>query len=75
MELWDLYDRDGNITGETWERVAGRNNKIPDGRYHMVCEILVRHTDGTFLLTKRHPEKDLYPGFWEATCGGSAVKG
>ena len=75
MELWDLYDRDGNITGETWERVAGRNNKIPDGRYHMVCEILVRHSDGTFLLTKRHPEKDLYPGFWEATCGGSAVKG
>ena len=41
----------------------------------MVCDILVRHVDGTFLLTKRHPEKDVYPGYWEASAGGSAVAG
>lgn len=75
MELWDLYDRDGRATGETWERTPGSFRRIPEGRYHMVCDILVRHVDGTFLLTKRHPEKDVYPGYWEASAGGSAVTG
>ena len=23
MELWDLYDRNGNLTGEVWERRHG----------------------------------------------------
>lgn len=75
MELWDLYDREGNRTGEIWERHHGNNVLIPEGRYHLVSDILVQHVDGTFLLTKRHPEKDVYPGFWDASAGGSAQKG
>ncbi len=38
----------------------------------MVSDILVQHRDGTYLLTKRHMDKDIYPGFWEASAGGSA---
>ena len=75
MEIWDLYDRDGNPTGETWERLPGSFNFIPDGKYHMVCDLLVRHIDGTYLLTQRHMSKDVYPGYWEASAGGSAIKG
>ena len=75
MEIWDLYDREGRVTGESWERKPGNFQVIPDGRYHMVCDILVRHVDGTFLLTKRDMRKDVYPGFWEASAGGSALKG
>ena len=75
MEIWDLYDRDGNRTGETWERQFGNYKQIPDGRYHMVVDILVQHVDGTYLLTKRHESKDVYPGYWEASAGGSAVAG
>lgn len=75
MEIWDLYDREGNRTGETFERYSGCVKNIPDGRYHMVCDILVKHVDGTYLLTKRHPEKDAYPGYWEASAGGSALVG
>ena len=75
MEIWDLYDRDGNVTGETWERKHGNYHMIPDGRYHLVCDILVKHVDGTYLLTKRHMCKDVYPGYWEASAGGSAVCG
>lgn len=75
MELWDLYDRDGNKTGETWERKHSNYQRIPEGRYHIVSDILVRHVDGSFLLTKRHPGKDVYPGYWEASAGGSAVAG
>ena len=31
MEIWDLYDEQGNKTGETWER--SRAKEIPEGRY------------------------------------------
>ena len=72
LELWDLYDKDGARTGEVWERSFGNYRTIPDGRYHLVSYILVHHSDGTFLLTKRHIDKDVYPGYWEASAGGSA---
>jgi 8-oxo-dGTP pyrophosphatase MutT (NUDIX family) len=75
MELWDLYDREGNKTDGIWERKNGKNNDLPEGRYHLVCDILVRHTDGSYLLTKRHPDKPICPGFWEPGAGGAALKG
>ena len=73
MEIWDLYDEQGNKTGETWER--SRAKEIPEGRYHIVCDILIRHQDGAFLLTFRDPHKDIYPGCWEASAGGSSLAG
>ena len=73
MEIWDLYDEQGRKTGETWER--SRSREIPEGRYHIVCDILIRHQDGSFLLTLRDPEKDVYPGCLEASAGGSALAG
>ena len=73
MEIWDLYDEQGQKTGETWERSRAR--EIPEGMYHIVCDILIRHQDGTFLLTLRDPNKDIYPGCLEASAGGSALAG
>jgi len=75
MEIWDLYDRDGKKTGQTWERGFGNYKQIPEGYYHMVVDILVQHVDGTYLLTKRDMSKDVYPGYWEAGAGGSALAG
>ena len=75
MELWDLYDRNGERTGEVWERKHGNFKEIPEGRYHLVSDILVQHTDGSYLLVKRREDKDVYPGFWEASAGGSAQTG
>ncbi len=75
MELWDLYNRDGEKTGKTWERKFGNYKEIPEGYYHLVVDILVQHTDGTFLLTRRSMSKDVYPGYWEASAGGAAVAG
>ncbi len=74
-EIWDLYDREGNKTGKTWERKFGNYKEIPEGYYHMVVDILVKHTDGSYLLTKRDMSKDVYPGYWEASAGGSALSG
>ena len=72
-EIWDLYDLEGRKTGETWER--SRAAEIPEGRVHIVCDILIRHRDGQFLLTRRAPDKEPYPGCLEASAGGSALAG
>ena len=73
MELWDAYDASFNkIEGMTL--VRGEEKSIPDGVYHLVCGILVRHKDGTYLLMQRDPRKP-YPCMWEASAGGSALQG
>ncbi len=74
MELWDAYDKDFNlIEGITLRR--DEVDKIPEGVYHLVVHVLVKHTDGTYLLMRRDLNKEVYPGYWEATAGGSALKG
>lgn len=75
LEIWDLYDRDGNRTGEKFVRGFGNFKNIKEGRYHLIVDLLVLHTDGTYLLTKRSDVKDVYPGYWEASAGGSALSG
>lgn len=71
MELWDAYTRDGVKTGET----LVRGEPIPAGRYHLVCEVLVRHVDGSYLSMIRSREKPNYPLYPECTAGGSALLG
>lgn len=73
MEIWDAYDENYNII-EGMTLVRGEEASIPEGVFHLVCDILVRHTDGTYLLMQRDPRKS-YPLMWEATAGGSALKG
>ena len=75
QEIWDLYDHDGNRTGEKFVRGFGNFKNIGEGRYHLIVDLLVLHTDGTYLLTKRSDVKDVYPGYWEASAGGSALSG
>lgn len=71
MEIWDAYNSD-------FKKIEGkqlvRGESIPDGLFHLVCDILVKHTDGTYLLMQRDYRKS-YGGMWEATAGGSALKG
>ena len=71
MEKWDAYTRDGKLT----DTVLIRGEIIPEGLYHIVCEVLVRHKDGSYLLMKRARNKEAYPSFFEATAGGSALQG
>ena len=50
MELWDAYDRDfKKIQGVT----LVRGEVIPEGFFHLVCEIIVRHIDGSYLIMQR----------------------
>ena len=71
MELWDGYQRDGTLA-----RVdLVRGEIVPEGLYHLVCEIIVEHQDGSILAMQRDPRKPNHPGAWETTAGGSALKG
>ena len=71
MELWDAYSKNEELTGDT----LVRGEEIPKGLYHLVCEVLVRHADGSFLCMKRSVRKPNYGGWYEATAGGSALQG
>ena len=71
MEIWDGYRADGSLAGID----LVRGEPVPDGIYFMTVEILVRHTDGDYLLMKRDERKPAFPGYLEATAGGAAQKG
>ncbi len=71
MEVWDAYTKD-------FEKIDDmtliRGKKIPEGMYHLVCDVIVKHVDGDYLLMQRDSRKH-YGGMWEATAGGSALQG
>lgn len=71
MELWDAYDRNLiKIQGVTLHR----GYTIPEGIFHLVCDVIVKHSDGSFLIMQRDKKKNC-GGMWEATAGGSAIQG
>lgn len=71
MEIWDGYLFDGTLA----KRDLVRGEPIPQGLYHLESDVLVRHTDGDYLLMRRDLRKPNYGGYYEATAGGSALKG
>ena len=71
MEIWDAYYRDETLAGKD----LIRGEEIPNGLYHLVCDVIVKHKDGDFLLMHRDKSKECYGGYFEATAGGSALKG
>ncbi|MBE6054939.1 MAG: NUDIX domain-containing protein [Clostridium sartagoforme] len=71
MEIWDAYYKDESKAN--CDLIRGE--KIPKGLYHLVSEVLVKHVDGSYLLMQRDFNKETYPGKYEATAGGSCLKG
>ena len=71
MELWDAYTRNGVKTGG----VLVRGQRMWPGIYHLVCEVLVRHADGSYLCMIRSRQKPNYPLYPECSAGGSALLG
>lgn len=73
-ELWDCYDSKFNIVkGKTL--VRGEEASFTEEEYHLVCEVAVRHEDGTYLIMQRDLRKEGYPGYWELSAGGAALQG
>ena len=71
MEIWDGYFRDG--THANIDLI--REDILPNDLYHLVCEVLVQHIDGDYLLMRRDLSKPNYGGYYEATAAGAALKG
>ena len=54
MEQWDAYDKHFNlIEGIT----LTRGERIDNGLYHLVCDIIVQHIDGEYLIMRRDARK------------------
>lgn len=71
MEIWDGYNADRTLAGVD----IVRSGAFPVGLYHAVSEVIVRHTDGSFLVMQRDFSKETHPGEWEIGAGGSVLKG
>lgn len=70
-ETWDLYTPDAMRSGKT----ILRGEEIPEGYFHMVAEVFVRHADGDYLFMQRDAKKIGCPGLWECGAGGALRRG
>ena len=70
MEIWDLYDKNKNLTGKTHER----GKWIKDGYYHLVVRAWIKNKEGKYLVSRRDENRLDYPLLYECP-GGSVLKG
>lgn len=63
-ELWDIYDRNRNLTGRTMQR---GEPMLPDD-YRLVVQVWIQNSKGKWLLSQRAPNKS-QPLKWEPTGG------
>ena len=71
MEIWDLYDKHRNLTGETMVR----GNPVPADRYHLVVHICIFNSKGEMLIQHRTDFKPTWSGMWDLTVGGAVSAG
>lgn len=71
MELWDLYTKEREKTGETMRR----GDPIPEGLYHLVVHVCIFNQKGEMLIQQRQPFKSGWSNMWDVTVGGSATAG
>jgi isopentenyldiphosphate isomerase len=69
-EIWDIYDQSLNKITE-----KKRFEPLNKGEYHLVVSAFIYNFQNQVLLQKRSLEKLNYPGYWEASVGGSALTG
>lgn len=72
MEIWDILDEDGNITGKTMIKSDPR--LWEKGIYHQGADVWIINSKNEILIQKRAPQKKLEPNVWAMT-GGSVIKG
>ncbi|WP_016913154.1 NUDIX hydrolase [Mammaliicoccus vitulinus] len=71
METWDLYDENRQLLNETMVR----GHEVPPNRYHLVIHVCIINEQGQLLIQKRRDDKLGWPGAWDFSSGGSAIKG
>jgi isopentenyldiphosphate isomerase len=70
-EIWDLYDKNRNLTG----RKHRRCDPLESGEYHLVVHVCIFNSKNELLVQRRQPWKTGWPDMWDLSVGGSAVTG
>lgn len=70
MELWDLYDENGNKT----DKFHRRGDPLKSGDFHMIVENWIKNNNGKYLIQKRTKPLRNYKDPWSTTAG-AAVQG
>ncbi len=71
MEIWNILDENGNLTGKTMKK----DDKIvwQKGIYHQGADVWIINSENKILIQKRSAQKRLEPNVWAMT-GGSVIK-
>ena len=71
MEIFDLFDKNRCLSGETMVR----GTKVPENRFRQVVHIVIFNSEGKMLIQQRQSFKKLWPNMWDISVGGSVISG
>ncbi len=74
MEYFDIYDENGNPTGEKIERTLAHEKGILHAAVHIYI-YRIRNGKYEILLQKRADDKDSFPSCWDTSCAGHVSSG
>lgn len=66
LELADIYDAKGHLTG----RVCRRGQPLGQGEFYLASAVTICNSAGEVFCTLRSPRKSLAPNMWESPGGG-----
>lgn len=70
-ELWDLYTRNREKTGETHRR----GDAMPEGKYRLAVHVCIFNSKNQLLIQQRQTDKKDWPNMWDVSAAGSATAG
>lgn len=70
-ELWDLYTKDRERTGQ----LHRRREPMPKDSYRLAVHVCIFNSKNQLLIQQRQPFKKGWPNMWDISVGGSAVAG
>lgn len=65
MEMWDIYDKSGNMTGKIMEK----GSLIGEDEYHLAMEAWIVNKEGRILIQQRSNQCEILPDIWGHTTG------
>lgn len=71
MELWDIYDKDRNLTG----KVIPKGTALEENEYRINIRLAIFNDQDEMLIQKRQTIKQKYPNFWDVSVAGNAMHG
>lgn len=65
MEIWDIYDKYGNLTGKTMKK----GSLMGADEYHLAMEAWIVNKEGRILIQQRSKQCEVLPDIWGHTTG------